>query len=83
MLAKCARIQHAESDLFIVSLHFVEELESNKTDFDPELHTHVQELETKFADVTQELQGLPPHRVETFDHKSRLTAHPKCQRRNR
>jgi len=37
-------------------------------------------LETEFADVTHEIQGLPPHK-EIFDHKIRLTVYPKRQRR--
>jgi len=42
----------------------------------------LKELVTEIVDVTQEPQGLPPHRG-IFDHKIRLTAYPKRQRRNR
>jgi hypothetical protein len=38
-LAKAARNKHTESELFLVSVHFFEELESIKTDFGPELDT--------------------------------------------
>jgi hypothetical protein len=62
ILAKAARGKHAKSELFLVSLHFAEELESIKTDFGPELDTQLKKLVTEFADVTQEPQGLPPHR---------------------
>ena len=51
-------------------------------DFGPEFDTQLTELVTKFVDVTQETQGLPPHRW-TFYHKIRLTAYPKRQRYNR
>ena len=46
-----------------------------------ELDAQLKELVTEFADVTQEPQGLPPHRG-IFDHTIRLTAYPKRQRRN-
>jgi hypothetical protein len=65
-----------------VSLQFAEELESIKIDFGPELNTQLNELVNEFDDVTQEPQGLPPHRG-TFDYTIRLTAYPKRQRRNR
>ena len=78
ILAKAVRNKHTESELFLVSLHFAEELESIKTDFVPELDIPLEELVTEFADVTQENQGLPPHRG-IFDHKFRLTAYPKRQ----
>jgi len=68
--------------LFLVSLNFSDDLESIKTTFGPELDKQLKELVTEFADVTQEPQGLPPHRG-IFDNKIRLTAYPKRQRRNR
>ena len=52
ILAKVARSKHTESELFLVSLHFSEQLESIKTDFGPELDTRLKELVTEFADVT-------------------------------
>ena len=39
-------------------------------------------LITKFADVTEEPQGLPPHRGH-LDHKVKLTSYLPRQRRNR
>ena len=82
-LTKAARDKHTnKSELFRGSLHFVEELESIKTDFGPELDIQLKELATEFADVTQQPQGLPPHRG-IFDHKICLIAYPKRQRRNR
>ena len=60
ILAKAARNKSTKTELFIVSLDFAEELESTKADFGPKLDTQFKELITKFADVTQEPQGLPP-----------------------
>ena len=51
-LAKVARNKHTESELFLVSLHFSEELESTKTDFGSELDTELKKLVTEFVDVT-------------------------------
>jgi hypothetical protein len=82
ILAKVGRSKHTESELFLVSLHFPEELESIKTYFVPELDTQLKELVTEFVDVTKEPQGLPPYR-RIFDHKIRLTVYTKRQRRNR
>ncbi len=82
ILAKVVRSRLAESELFLVSLHFSEVLESIKMDFGPELDTQLKQLVTEFSDITQEPQGLPPHRG-IFDHKIRLTASPKRKRRNR
>jgi len=81
-LTKAARNKHNQYELFLVSLHFAEELETFKTDFGSELDTKLKELITEFADVTQEPQGLPQYRG-IFDHTIRLTAYPKHQRRNR
>jgi hypothetical protein len=39
ILAKAPRSKHKKSELFLVSLHFAEELEYIKTYFDPELDT--------------------------------------------
>ena len=82
IVAKPARNKHTESELFLVSLHFAVELESNKTDFGPELGTQLRELMTEFANAIQEPQGWSPRRG-IFDHTIRLTAYPKRQRRNR
>ena len=76
ILAKVVRDKHTESEFFLVSLHFSEELESIKIDFGSKLDTQLKQLVTEFDDVTQEPQGLPPHRG-IFDHKIGLTAYPK------
>jgi hypothetical protein len=62
ILAKAARSKHTESELFLVSFHFAEELGSIKIDFCPKSDVQLKELLTEFADVTQEPQGLPPHK---------------------
>jgi hypothetical protein len=61
ILAKATRSKHTKSELFLVSLHFAEELKYIKTYFDPEIDTQLKKLVTEFVDVTQEPQGLPPH----------------------
>ena len=53
ILAKAARNKHTESELFLVSLHFAEELEHIKTNFSLELDIQLKELVTEFFDVTQ------------------------------
>ena len=71
-----------EREMFLESLHFVEELESIKTHLGPESDTQLKELITECVDVTRVPQGLPPHRI-TFDNKTRVAAYPKRHRRNR
>ena len=56
ILTKAARNKHIECELFLVSLHFAEELLTIKTVFGSELDTKLKELITKFVDVTQEPQ---------------------------
>jgi hypothetical protein len=51
ILTKAARNKRNECEIFLVSLHFNEELQSIKTDFGPELATQLKELVTEFADV--------------------------------
>ena len=68
ILTKAVRNKHNECKLFLVSLHFDEELQTIKTSFVSELDTMLKDSITESADVTQEPQGLPPHRG-IFDHK--------------
>ena len=82
ILAKASRSKRTKSALLLVSLHLAEDLNCIKADFGSELNTRIKELRARFADISQEPQGLPPHRG-IFDHKIRLTAYPKRQRRNR
>jgi hypothetical protein len=82
ILAEATRNKQTKRELFLVSFHFAEELESIKTDFGSALDAQVKELVTKFVDVTKTPQGIPPHKG-IFDHKISLTAYPKHQRRSR
>jgi hypothetical protein len=68
ILVKAARSKHTKSELFHVSLHFAEELESIKTNFGPESDTQLKNSVTECADVTHQPHGLPPHRG-IFDQK--------------
>jgi hypothetical protein len=52
ILAKSARNKHTNSELFLVSLHFAEELESMKTNVGLELDIQLKQLVTEFAYVT-------------------------------
>ena len=76
VLAKAARNKRTKSELFLVSLHFTEELESIETEFGSELDTHLKESIANLADATQAPQGVPPHRG-IFDQTICLTAYPK------
>jgi len=58
ILTKAVRNKHNDCELFLVSLHFDEELQTIKTDFGSELDAKLKELITEFVDVTQEPQGL-------------------------
>jgi hypothetical protein len=69
------------SDVFLISLHFAEELASVKSDFGDQLGQQLKQRIMKFADVTEEPQGLPSHRGH-LDHKVKLTGYPPRQRRN-
>ncbi len=62
IVSKATYNKHTKSELLLVSLNFSEQLESIKTDFGPELDIQVKELVTEFADVTEEPQGLLPHK---------------------
>jgi hypothetical protein len=56
------------SNIFLLSLHFAEDLASLKSDFGDQFDQQLKHLITEFADVTEEPQGLPPHRGH-LDHK--------------
>jgi hypothetical protein len=50
------------SDVFLISLHFAEDLACVMHDFGEQFDQQLKQLITEFADVTEEPQGLPPHR---------------------
>ena len=59
------------ADVFFISLQFKEDLETIKSDFGEQIDKHPKQLITKFVDVTEEPEGLPPHRG-MLDHKVKL-----------
>ncbi len=67
--------------VFLISLYFDEELAIVKSDFGEQLDQQLRHLVMEFADITEESQGLPPHRRH-LDHKVKWTGHPPRQRRN-
>ena len=68
IIVKHARSNKNPSGIFPISLHFAENLASVKIDFGEQFDQQLEHLITEFADVTEEPQGLPPHR-DTLDHK--------------
>ena len=82
IIAKHARNKKDHVDVFLIPLHFAEELATVKSDFGEQLDQELKHLITDFADITEKLQGLPPHRGH-LDHKMKLTGCPLRQRRNR
>ena len=77
-----ARNKKDPVDVFLISLHFAEELATVKSDFGEQFGQQLNHLITEFADITEELQGLPPHRGQ-LGHKVKLTGYPPQQRRDR
>ena len=82
IIVKQARNKKNSSDVFPISLHFVDDLTSVINDFREQFDQQRKQLITEFADETEEPQGLPPHRGH-LDHKVKLTGYPPRQRRNR
>ena len=72
IIVKQARNKKNPRDVFLISLHFVEYLASVKIDFGDQLDQQLKRLITEFVYVTEEPQGLPPHRGH-LDHKVKLT----------
>ena len=82
IIVKQARNKKDPSDFFLISLHFAEDLVSVKSDFGDQFDQQLKQSITEFVDVTEEPQGLSPHRGH-LDHKVKLTGYPPRQRRNR
>ena len=59
---KKSRNKKYPSDVFMISLQFKEDLDTLKSDLGEEFDKQLKELITEFADVTEEPEGLPPHR---------------------
>ncbi len=60
---------------FIISLRFVEDLVTVKSDFGEQFSQQLKYLIAEFADLTEESQGLTPHRGH-LDDKVKLTGYP-------
>jgi hypothetical protein len=69
------------SDVFLISLHFVEDLASVKSEFEDQFDQQLKQLIAEFAAVTKEPLGQPPHR-RYLDHKVKLTGYSPRQRKN-
>jgi hypothetical protein len=82
IIVKHARNKKDPVDVFRISLNFGEELATVKSDFGERFDQQLKHLITEFADVTEEPQGLPPHRGH-LDPKVKLTGYPPRERRNR
>ncbi len=81
-MVKQSRNKKNPVDVFMISLQFKEDLDMIKSDFGAEFDKQLKKLITEFVDVTEEPQGLPPHRG-MLDHKVKLNGYPPRQRRNR
>ena len=66
IIAKHARKKKSRNGLFLISLHFVEDLASVTSDFGDQFDQQPKQLVTEFADVREEPQGLPPHRRSLY-----------------
>jgi hypothetical protein len=60
---------------FLYFFTFADDLASVKSYFEDQFDQQLKQLITKFADVTEEPQGLPPHRGH-LDYKVKLTGYP-------
>jgi hypothetical protein len=82
IIVKRARNKKNSSDVLLISLYFAEDLATIKNDFGEQIDKQLKQLITELVDVTEDPQGLPPHR-EHLDHKVELTCYPPRQRRNK
>ncbi len=62
-------------DVFLITLHFAEEIETVKRDFGEYFDQQRKHLITEFADITEEPQGLLTHRGY-LGNKVKLTGYP-------
>jgi uncharacterized protein YciU (UPF0263 family) len=63
IIVKQARNKKDPCDVFLISLHFAEDLTSVKSDFGDQFDQQLKHLITEFADVREEPQGLPKHLI--------------------
>ncbi len=62
IIVRQARNKKDLVDVFLIFLHFGEELATVKRDFGEQFDQQLKHLITEFVDCTEEPQGLPPHR---------------------
>ena len=62
IIVKQARNKKNPNVVFLTSLHFAEDLASVQSDFDDQFDQQLKQPITEFTDITEEPQGLPPHR---------------------
>ena len=82
IIAKQAQNKKDPVDVFLISLHFAEVLATVKNNFEEQFDQQLKHRITEFADVTEEPQGLPPHRGH-LDHKMKLTIYQPRKLMNR
>jgi len=82
ILIKQSRNKKNPTDVFLISLQFKEDLETIKSDFGEQFDKQLKQLITDYVGVTEEPEGLPPHR-DKLHHKVKLTGVPPRKRRNR
>ncbi len=66
MFVKHARNKKNLVDVVLVSLHFIEELLTVKSDFGEQFDQQLKHLITAFADITEEPQGLGQSSLLSF-----------------
>ncbi len=82
-IVKQARNKNNLEDVFLISfIVFDEELETVKSDYGGQFYQQLKHHIMEFADITEELQGLPLHRGH-LDHKVKLTGYSPRHKRNR
>jgi len=74
-IAKHARNKKDPMDVFLISLHFAEEIATVKSDFGEQFDQQLKHLITEIVDVTEEPRGLPPHRGH-LDHTVKSLGYP-------
>ena len=72
LLIKQSRNKKKHSDTFLILLKIEQDLDTIKSNFGEQFDKQPKALLTGFAEVTEELKGLPPHRG-MLDHKVILT----------
>jgi hypothetical protein len=74
-IVKQARNKKNLSYVFLISLHFGEELAVVKSDLGEQLYQQLKHHTIEFADITEDPQGRPPH-LGHLEHKVKLTCYP-------